>query len=186
MEDLFELLVALLVIVVPLISKSKKKKQEKPGKKKAAPQKKAAANPDALKNTLTDVEKKINAWLETLDEEDKPAPQPKHRMEPQRLEAEKMEPEPLIPQSMASTPLEEIGMGEGQSRTDDAGCIGGSLSHDPQAHHQGMDFHPHGTHGRRAEEPMVVQRVKPAVSAAELRKAVLWKEILDQPVSMRD
>ena len=201
MEDIFELLVALLVIVIPLISKSKKKKQEKPGQKKPAKAPKTAqtkrkVDPDALKQTLQDVEKKINDWAEKLeseDEEDEEAKafqpeQPKaSAMQPQRLQAERLEPEPLIPQSMAIPLMQEVGMAEGQSHTDGAGCVGGSIEHDPQGHHQGMDFHPHGTHGYgSAQEASAVQRAKPAVSAAELRKAVIWKEILDQPLSMRE
>ena len=95
----------------------------------------------------------------------------------------------MIPQSMLTAPLEETGIDEGESHTDAAGCIGGSLPHEAGEFHQGMDFHPHGAHAHRRanlDEPIAVQRVKPAISAADLRKAVLWKEILDQPVSLRD
>ena len=90
---------------------------------------------------------------------------------------------------MVAERLQETGPAEGLSYTDEAGCIGGSLAHDANEHHQGEDFHPAGAHTVRREvreTPIKAERVKPAVSAAQLRQAVLWKEILDAPVSMRE
>lgn len=183
MEELFEGLVPLLIIVLPLLL-GKKKKDEKKQSARKQPAKKPGntqARPsEPLKNTLADVEKKLNAWVESLESEPRPAaaPQPAS-MEPQYLESE----------PMVAERLQETGMAEGLSRTDDAGCIGGSLAHDGAAHHQGEDFHPAGAHTVRREIreiPVKVEPVKPAVSASQLRQAVLWKEILDAPVSMRE
>lgn len=179
MEDLFELLVAAIVIIAGIASSAKKqKKQQRPGKGqpvRAAKPKKSAAPVE----TLGDIEEKIDDWMRQMEQA-----AARTEMEPARLE-----PEPMIPESMEVTPLEQAALAEGMSRVDDMGCIGGSLEHDAQAHHQGMDFHAGDAHGRaamRSEESVTVERVKPRVSAEELRKAVIWKEILDAPVSLRD
>lgn len=180
MEDLFDMLeslCALLVIVIPLLLKKKNKKQARPGKKPSANEK----PPKALEQTLAEVEKKLEKWAESVNEDEPSAPEAvqtqlpvdTHAMQPERLVAER---------------LQETGMAEGESRTDGFGCIGGSLAHPADGHHQGEDFHSHDAHTLRrspADEP-AVERVKPAVSAADLRRAVVWKEILDAPVSLRE
>ena len=183
MEDLFELIVAVIVIIGAVASSAKKqKKQQRPGKgrpvKQAKPKKSAAPV-----ETLGDIEKKIDQWMQDMERQAKSEPgtaaASRPDMAPQRMEAE----------PMTVLPLEETGLGEGASRVDAVGCIGGSLPHDEAAHHQGMDFHPHDMHGwssRQEEQPVAVERVKPLVSASDLRNAVVWKEILDAPVSLRE
>lgn len=183
MEDLFELIVAVIVIIGAVTSSAKKqKKQQRPGAgqpaKQAKPKKRAAPV-----ETLGDIEKKIDKWMRDVEQQAKSgsgtASASRPDMAPQRLEAE----------PMTALPLEEAGPCEGMSYTDAAGCIGGSLPHDANAHHQGMDFHPRGAHGlgsHQEDQPVAVERVKPLVSASELRNAVVWKEILDAPVSLRE
>lgn len=211
MEDLFELAVALAVIILPLMSK-KKKKQQRPGKAPRREAPKPAAKPEQ--------KSRLEQWLETVDDEDdlkpelgealsdiaekaekwiagaqsagrKNAHMQPQRLQAERLEAQKLEPEPLIPVAMDAPLMQEADMGEGQSHMDDAGCVGGSMQHEADDFHQGMDFHPHGEHSfrrdaQRSEDPPRVERVQGAISAADLRRAVILSEILDRPVSMRE
>lgn len=180
MEDMFESIAALLIIVIPLLLKKKNSKKERPGQQKPVQQ----AAP-------VRTEKKIRDWIEqielaeVLDEEsEEDEADDADGMQPAYLE-----PEPLIPEMLRAERLQEEGLGEGLSRTDDFGCVGGSMSHPQDGHHQGEEFHSRDAHsasGVHRDEPMTVERVKPAVSAADLRKAVIWKEILDKPVSLRD
>lgn len=185
MEDIFESLFPVIILLLPLLFGKKNRNKARPGK---------ARQPQVKPAPVRKERKIVQDWIEQMEladvlDEDEEEDREADGLQPQYLQPEPLVPEKLEPERLQPVRLQETGLSEGSSRTDDFGCVGGSMGHAADGHHQGEDFHAAGTHAARRDdrdEPVMVERVKPAVSAADLRKAVIWKEILDRPVSMRE
>lgn len=172
MEDAFETIIGLIFVIAMIsISAGKNKKKKRPGQSRKSEQPQPVPEP-----TPTREEK-----LARLRE--KKAAKKAAAMEPERMVPERMEPETMEPR-----PMTVGGYTEGDSYRDEDGCVGGSLAHD-ESSHQGVEFHAPGTHGLAVAKTAVkpeAQAPKPRVDGSQLRSAVIWAEILDRPVSMRD
>ncbi len=172
MEDMLELIIGFTVIVIAIcVSASKNSRKKRPGQKTASVRK----EPDKPTSQAKPRKRPAAAKAKAA---------PKTDMTPEAMIPEPMQPESMIPE------LQRMGMdmSEGESRGDANGCLGGSMDHD-ESSHQGVEFHADGMHGVRrvrpkAAEPQVA--IAPMASAAQLRSAVIWSEILDKPVSMRE
>ncbi|MDO4356827.1 MAG: hypothetical protein Q4E13_09985 [Clostridia bacterium] len=173
--DMFELIVGLIVVIAGIcVSANKNSRKRRPGQQSAA----RTLSKEPPKPAMQ--AKKPNLQQGKPQKQAAPA---KLEMAPEAMVPEEMQPEKMIPEL-----LMQMELGEGESRGDANGCLGGSLIHD-ESTHQGVEFHSAGAHGRRRSRPEATQARPAAVtrpSAAQLRNAVIWSEILDKPVSMRE
>lgn len=172
-------IIGVIVIIAAIYSSAaKSRKKKRPGQ---------SARPGASARSVSKAAR---------PERPKPIRQPEPRtvvpppdMTPEAMRPEDMTPETLYselmtPESMRPEPMTSA---EGASIVDAAGCVGGSLPHD-ESQHQGAEFHAPGTHGGRLRDRSEPQpeAARAAISVEQLRNAVIWSEILDKPVSMRD
>lgn len=186
MEDLFEALVGIIVVVVAICASASKnkKKNRRPGQKPQPTEKKEARAAKRTPEQKPQRHGKGQRVPQGMAPKDMtPKDMAPESMVPERLQPEDMTPEALMPEPMQAT------LAEGESHGDGAGCLGGSLAHDESVH-QGTEFHAAGTHGTRRVRPAAAEAQTtapaPRVSVAQLRNAVIWSEILDRPVSMRE
>ena len=183
MEDMFELIVALIVIIAGICaSASRSSRKKRPGQRPAARPAVTPSKKEPSKPVMQS--KKPNL------QQAKPPKQPVPAgvdMTPEAMIPEPMQPEKMVPELLLKRLESELD--EGVSRSDANGCLGGSLEHD-ESTHQGVEFHADGVHGERPFRPEAAEpkaaAVRPKVSTAQLRSAVIWSEILDRPVSMRE
>lgn len=191
MEDLFETLVGIIVVVVAICASASKnkKKNRRPGQKPQSAEKSTATTAKRAPQPRPQRQGKVQRVPGGVTPKDMvpkdmmPKNMMPESMVPERLQPEDMTPEALMPEPMQAT------LAEGESHGDAAGCLGGSLAHDESVH-QGTEFHAAGTHGTRRVRPAAAEAQTtapaPQVSVAQLRNAVIWSEILDRPVSMRE
>ena len=197
MEEILEVIVAILVIIAAAGSKSKKKKKAAakavkfpepaadavPHAEPAAP----AAVPAQPAKPLTPVRIPSvdpRAIVEAMID-DLPEPARKALLEVEKSEKTARKKTKSAPKSSKKTLAQPV---SGQSRVDAHGCIGGSLTdHEPEGESE----------EEHSEHMMKVVRLENAASRsslginarktarAEMRRAVVWAEILDKPVSLR-
>lgn len=193
MEDFFETfetLVGIIVIVVAICARASKnkKKNRRPGQKPQPEEKKATTS--AAKRTAEPKRrgKALRVPVEMTPENAMPKNATPKGMTPEHMVPEQLQPEDMTPEALTPEPMQAT-LAEGESHGDGAGCIGGSLEHDASVH-QGTEFHAAGTHGTRRVRPAAAETPTtlstPRISVAQLRNAVIWSEILDKPVSMRE
>lgn len=179
MEDLFDILIVVIVALIGVAAKSSKSKKAKPADKpKSAPKAqppqpaKAVTQPSGVKIAGKEsIESAINAITELLENADSAlAPQPAaaHPQQPAKAKKKKKN-------------------ASGESKTDEHGCIGGSIPHTAS---EGETLQEHAKHEKERQARLSEENALRAESlrkptAADLRKAVVMKEILDKPVALR-
>lgn len=180
MEDLFDILIVVAFALIGIAAKSSKSKKTKPADKpKSTPKPpqpakpaKAVTQPSAVKIAGKEsIESAINAITELLENADSAlAPQPAaaHPQQPAKAKKKKKS-------------------ASGESKTDEHGCIGGSIPHMTS---EGESLQEHAQHEKNRQARLSEENALRAESlrkptAADLRKAVVMKEILDKPVALR-
>ena len=180
MDSLFGI-IAIIVIVVLSLKSDKKKKQ---AARQTPPAGSRASVPKMSAQDAAQVF--MNALTNAPDDEEEEEPD---LVEPEvDIESDLVEPKVDIACDLAeptAAPVQaKLSAIQGESVQDADGCIGGSLG----AHEEeGESRAEHAHHLARAERANEARNPQPRrVSRAELRRAVIAKEILDRPVSLRN
>lgn len=181
MDSLFGI-IAIIVIVVLSIKGDKKKKraarQTPPAKNlTSVPKMSAQDAAQVFMNALT------NAPIDEEEEEEPDLVEPEVDIESDLVEP-KVDIACDLVEPTAAPVQAKLSAVQGESAQDADGCIGGSLG----AHEEeGESRAEHAHHLARAERADEAQNPQPhRMSRAELRRAVIAKEILDRPVSLRN
>ena len=207
MEDFFELLIIIVIAGIGIVNKSKKKKKANAEKAAASPVKaaKPAAEPaqpvSEMKKAIhnLDVDTAISAFSELLEDTILPDPdKPAAVNIPAAIETAvrkaaapakaktSIEVETAKKQHLSK--IKNLGAPAlGESKTDDHGCIGGSM---PEHEAEGETIAEHAQHEQNRRQKLAEESALSAASfrkpsAADLRRAVVMSEVLDKPVALR-
>lgn len=181
MDSLFGIIAIIVIVVLSLKSDKKKKqaaRQTPPaGNRTSVPKMSAQDAAQVFMNALT------NAPDDEEEEEEPDLVEPKVD-----IESDLVEPKVDITCDLAeptAAPVQaKLSAIQGESVQDVDGCIGGSLgAHEEEGESRAEHAH-HLARAERANEARNPHSCR--VSRAELRRAVIAKEILDPPVSLRN
>lgn len=184
MEDIIEAVFSVFIVVCCALVAGSKKKKKKNAAQKTVEKPTAAARRQAVekvRSAVVDARAVVEAMIDELPEEAKEVIS--------AVEAEEHRSAPRRAKSLHLSAKSAERPASGESIVDEHGCIGGSLGEHSA---EGEDPHEHAQHLKEAErrrQAVAIQSAQAsnmrAKARAEMRRAVVWSEILDRPKALR-